>query len=79
MSHANGGSFPGTPDNSYEACGAVDPVAKFPELVHYECKACRKIVSGILLARKPPATPERPAVQEPLFDDLLRPRALRAR
>lgn len=68
----------GTPNPlADEPCGAVDSAAKFPELVHYDCRECRRIVTFILSLRVPPKPPEKIAVALPLFGDLPHPRKLR--
>jgi hypothetical protein len=49
-----------------EPCGTVDVEAKFPELVHYGCRECRRIVRELLSARVQEPEPDT-SEQLPLF------------
>jgi hypothetical protein len=49
-----------------EPCGVVDVEAQFPELVHYGCRECRRIVRELLSARVQKPRPDT-SEQLPLF------------
>lgn len=48
-----------------QQCGVKNKSAKFPEMVHYDCRGCKLLLKELLIGRKPPVPKKRRALHVP--------------